>query len=94
MARRSTGGLPVVQRATLYSYKAYPDKLRRIRYLDAEQNKRLIFLSNNSSLTALTIAELFRCRWQFELFFKWINSTFESKHFTEQPRMPSRPKSG
>jgi hypothetical protein len=43
-----------------YSHKAYPDKLRRIRYFDAEQNKRLIFLTNNFTLTALTVIELFR----------------------------------
>jgi len=64
-----------------YSHKAYPDKLRRIRYFDAEQNKRLIFLTNNFTLTALTIAELFRCRWQIELFFKWIKQHLRIKSF-------------
>jgi hypothetical protein len=64
-----------------YSHKAYPDKLRRIRYFDAEQNKRLIFLTNNFTLTALTIAELFRCRWQIELFFKWIKQHLRIKAF-------------
>jgi hypothetical protein len=77
-----------------YSHKAYPDKLRRIRYFDAEQNKRLIFLTNNFMLSALTITELFRCRWQIELFFKWIKHTFGSKRFMGQPRMLSRSKSG
>lgn len=64
-----------------YSHKAYPDKLRRIRYFDAEQNKRLIFLTNNFTLPALTIAELFRCRWQIELFFKWIKQHLRIKAF-------------
>ncbi len=64
-----------------YSHKAYPDKLRRIRYFDAEQNKRLIFLTNNFMLPALSIAELFRCRWQIELFFKWIKQHLRIKAF-------------
>jgi len=64
-----------------YSHKAYPDKLRRIRYFDAEQNKRLIFLTNNFTLPALTIAELFRCRWQIGLFFKWIKQHLRIKAF-------------
>ncbi len=64
-----------------YSHKAYPDKLRRIRYFDAEQNKRLIFLTNNLMLSALTITELFRCRWQIELFFKWIKQHLRIKAF-------------
>jgi hypothetical protein len=64
-----------------YSRKAYPDKLRRIRYFDTDQNKRLIFLTNNFILPALTIAELFRCRWQIELFFKWIKQHLRIKAF-------------
>jgi hypothetical protein len=64
-----------------YSRKAYPDKLRRIRYFDTDQNKRLIFLTNNFLLPALTIAELFRCRWQIELFFKWIKQHLRIKAF-------------
>jgi hypothetical protein len=64
-----------------YSHKAYPDKLRRIRYFDTDQNKRLIFLTNNFLLPALTIAELFRCRWQIELFFKWIKQHLRIKAF-------------
>jgi hypothetical protein len=54
------------------SSEAYPDKLRRIKYFDAETQKRFIFLTNNFSLPALTIAQLYKCRWQVELFFKWI----------------------
>ena len=53
-----------------YSRRDYPDRLRRIRYFDAEKQKRLVFLTNNFTLPALTVAELFRCRWKIELFFK------------------------
>src|SRR5512139_2394673 len=64
-----------------YSRKAYPDKLRRIRYFDTGQNKRLIFLTNNFILPALTIAKLFQCRWQIEIFFKWIKQHLRIKAF-------------
>ena len=64
-----------------YSHKAYPDKLRRIRYFDTAQNKRLIFLSNNFTLPALTIAKLFQCRWQIEIFFKWLKQHLRIKAF-------------
>ncbi len=64
-----------------YSHKAYPDKLRRIRYFDTDQNKRLIFLTNNFTLSALTIAKLFQCRWQIEIFFKWIKQHLRIKAF-------------
>ena len=64
-----------------YSHKAYPDKLRRIRYFDADQNKRLVFLTNNFTLPALTIAKLFQCRWQIEIFFKWIKQHLRIKAF-------------
>jgi hypothetical protein len=52
--------------------QAYPDTLRRISYFDTETNKRLVFLTNNFILPPLTIAQLYKCRWQVELFFKWI----------------------
>ena len=54
------------------SASAYPDPLRRVTYFDAEINKRLKFLTNNFMLPALTIAQIYKCRWQVELFFKWI----------------------
>ncbi|MBP8985287.1 MAG: transposase [Syntrophobacterales bacterium] len=50
----------------------YPDKLRRVKYYDADTDKILVFLSNNFLLPALTIAQLYKQRWQVELFFKWI----------------------
>ena len=64
-----------------YSRKGYPEKLRRIRFLDTEQNRRLVFLSNNFSLPPFTIAQLYRCRWQVELFFKWIKQHLRIKAF-------------
>jgi hypothetical protein len=64
-----------------YARKDYPDRFRRIRYYDAERKKRLIFLTNHFSLPAFTIAELFRCRWKIELFFKWIKQHLRIKAF-------------
>jgi hypothetical protein len=61
--------------------KGYPEKLRRIRYLDAQTNQRLVFLTNNLSLPPLTIAQLYRSRWQVELFFKWIKQHLRIKSF-------------
>jgi IS4 transposase len=59
----------------------YPDALRRIRYVDAETKKRLTFLTNNFALPALTIALIYKCRWQVELFFKWIKQHLRIKAF-------------
>jgi len=64
-----------------YARRDYPETLRRIRYLDPETNKRLVFLTNNFNLPALTITKLYRCRWQVELFFKWIKQHLRIKAF-------------
>jgi hypothetical protein len=64
-----------------YVKKDYPDKLRRIRYFDVTQNKEFVFLTNNFTLPALTIAQLYHCRWQIELFFKWIKQHLRIKAF-------------
>ncbi len=64
-----------------YSLKDYPDKLRRVKYYDSETEKTLVFLTNNFALPALTIAQLYRCRWQVELFFKWIKQNLRIKSF-------------
>lgn len=64
-----------------YAKKDYPDKLRRIRYFDATQNKYFVFLTNNFTLPALTIAQLYQSRWQIELFFKWIKQHLRIKAF-------------
>ena len=63
------------------SASVYPDALRRVSYFDAETNKRLKFLTNNFALPALTIAQIYRCRWQVELFFKWIKQHLRIKAF-------------
>jgi len=63
------------------SAKAYPDALRRISYLDVETRKRFKFLTNNFTLPALTIAQIYKCRWQVELFFKWIKQHLRIKAF-------------
>jgi len=63
------------------SVKVYPDPLRRVSYLDAETNKRLKFLTNNFVLPALTIAQTYKCRWQVELFFRWIKQHLRIKSF-------------
>ena len=64
-----------------YQRKDYPEKIRRIRYFDPDKNKRLYFLTNNFTLPALTIAELYRSRWKIELFFKWIKQNLRIKKF-------------
>ena len=64
-----------------YTARGYPDRLRRIRYWDAERGQRLIFLTNNFVLPAPAVAELYRCRWQVELFFKWIKQNLRIKAF-------------
>jgi hypothetical protein len=64
-----------------YAAQDYPDKLRRIKYHDAENNKTFVFLTNNFTLPALTITQLYRCRWQVELFFKWIKQHLRIKAF-------------
>jgi Domain of unknown function (DUF4372)/Transposase DDE domain len=59
----------------------YPDKLRRIHYVDAETGQSLVFLTNHFTLPALTIALLYKGRWKVELFFKWIKQHLRIKHF-------------
>lgn len=61
--------------------RAYPDPLRRVHYYDAETRQRFFLLTNHFDLPALTIAELYRCRWQVELFFKWIKQHLRIKAF-------------
>src|SRR5437667_5087857 len=80
---RSTGVISD-QRVMLngyYSGKKYPEHLRRVRFKDPESGKTLVFLTNNTALPALTIAALYKSRWQVELFFKWIKQHLRIKHF-------------
>jgi hypothetical protein len=80
---KSTGVLSdqTVILSSLASATAYPDTLRKVSYFDAERNKRLKFLTNNFTLPALTIAQIYKCRWQVELFFKWIKQHLRIKAF-------------
>ena len=79
-----TAGLRCDQTIRLNGYYAsqdYPAVLRRIGYYDIETNKKFIFLTNNFSLDALTIAQLYKCRWRIEIFFKWIKQYLRIKTF-------------
>ena len=80
---KSTGVLcdQVIVLTGVKTSKLYPEKLRRIKFYDAENNKTLVFLTNNFLLSALTIAELYHCRWQIELFFRWIKQHLRIKAF-------------
>jgi hypothetical protein len=64
-----------------YSRQDFDTPLRRIKFKDPETGKRLVFLTNNFALPAITIADLYRCRWQVELFFKWIKQHLRIKVF-------------
>jgi len=64
-----------------YTLIDYPEKLRRIRYYDVDTKKRFVFLTNNFALPAIVIAKLYKCRWQVELFFKWIKQHLRIKAF-------------
>ena len=80
---RSTGVI-CDQRIALngfYIAHDYPEQLRRIRFKDPESSKTLVFLTNNTALPALTIAALYKSRWQVELFFKWIKQHLRIKRF-------------
>ena len=79
---RATGLIcdQIVELTVFYSRKDYPERLRRIRYRDAE-GRRYVFLTNNLSLPALTICDLYRLRWQVELFFRWIKQHLRIKRF-------------
>lgn len=61
--------------------RGYPERLRRVRYFDVTSQKRLVFLTNNFLLPAFTITQLYRCRWQVELFFRWIKQHLRIKAF-------------
>src|ERR1017187_1045534 len=71
----------IVILSSLESASVYPDALRKVSYCDAETGKRLKFLTNNFTLPALTIAQIYKQRWQVELFFKWIKQPLRIKAF-------------
>lgn len=64
-----------------YAHRDYPDQLRLVKYVDPETALRLSFLTNNFQLPALTVAQLYRCRWQVELFFRWLKQHLRIKAF-------------
>lgn len=70
-----------IRLTTYKSKKDYPEKLRRISYVDKKRNKRLVFLTNNFSIPAPVVAEIYKQRWQVELFFKWIKQHLRIKSF-------------
>jgi len=70
-----------IKLTTYYSRKAYPEKLRRIKYFDKEQGKTYVFLTNNFEITAMEVALLYKHRWKIELFFKWIKQHLKIKTF-------------
>ncbi|MDT8273560.1 MAG: IS4 family transposase, partial [Desulfomonilia bacterium] len=79
-----TSGLICDQTGVLtgfYTAQGYPDKIRRIKFYDNQTRKRLVFLTNNFILPALTIAQVYKCRWKIELFFKWIKQHLRIKAF-------------
>jgi len=71
----------VITLVTKKSKKGYPERLRRVSYVDKEQNKRFVFLTNNFDITAKTVADVYKQRWQVELFFKWIKQHLRIKAF-------------
>ena len=80
---RATGVIcdQVIALNGFYIAQHYPEQLRRIRFNDPESGKTLVFLTNNTALPPLTIAALYKSRWQVELFFKWINQHLRIKKF-------------
>ena len=70
----------IIELTVFYSRQAYPERLRRVRYRDPE-GRRLVFLTNHMTLPAITICDLYRLRWQVELFFKWIKQHLRIKRF-------------
>ena len=71
----------VITLVTQKSKKGYPERLRRVSYVDKERNKRLVFLTNNFDIPAKTVADIYKQRWQVELFFKWIKQHLRIKSF-------------
>ncbi len=71
----------VVQLATQKSKKAYPERLRRVSYFDKERKKRLVFITNNFDISAKQVADIYKQRWQVELFFKWVKQHLRIKSF-------------
>src|SRR3990172_727297 len=79
-----TTGVRCNQTIRLKNYvvsKAYPEKLRRIKFYDVQRNKYLVFLTNNFEMKSIDIAQLYKHRWMIEIFFKWIKQHLKIKSF-------------
>jgi hypothetical protein len=70
-----------VRLVNFYAQRDYPDKLRLVKFVDPETGKRFVFLTNNFAIPAMTVAELYRCRWQVELLFRWLKQHLRIKAF-------------
>jgi hypothetical protein len=70
-----------IELTTYYSHKAYPEKLRRVKFFDKERGKTYVFLTNNFEISAMEVAFLYKHRWKIELFFKWIKQHLKIKRF-------------
>ena len=64
-----------------YASKEYPDKMRRVKFFDADSRKKFVFITNNFKLPAVTICQLFKCRWNVEIFFRWIKQNLRIRSF-------------
>lgn len=71
----------IITLVTQKSKKGYPERLRRVSFVDKERNKRLVFLTNHFEIPAETVAAVYKQRWQVELFFKWIKQHLRIKSF-------------
>ena len=71
----------VITVVTQKSKKGFPQKLRRVSYVDKERNKKLVFLTNHFDVAAKTVADIYQYRWQVELFFKWIKQHLQIQAF-------------
>ena len=71
----------IITLVTQKSKKGYPERLRRVSFVDKERNKRLVFLTNNFEIHAETVAAVYKQRWRVELFFKWIKQHLRIKSF-------------
>lgn len=71
----------IISLQAFYAAKEYPDKLRRVRFYDAEHGRALVFLTNHFGLPALTVARFYQQRWQVELFFRWLKQHLRIKTF-------------
>ena len=71
----------IISLQAFYAARDYPDKLRRVRFYDAEHRRTFVFLTNHFGLPALTVAQLYKLRWQVELFFRWLKQHLRIKAF-------------